>query len=348
MSNILHSTLSGLDLHEAKRIKAPVRALATSNITLTAPGSSIDGVTLVNGDRILLVGQTTTSQNGIYVWTGASTTLTRATDAVNPADFVFGFKVYVREGTSYSATYWTYTQSASSVTVGTTALTFAQDAPALGNQTANTFYAGPATGSATAPTFRAMVNADLPSSPTVTGEVTAKDIKITGLTGAASGMRIVGATASGSPSTGTFGVGDVVIDLSGKWWLCTGAGSPGTWSQLGGSMTNPMTTNQDLIIGGASGTPARIAVGSNGQVLGIAAGVVGWVNNPAGFTNPMTTGGDMIIGGTAGAPVRLANGANSQVLTIVGGVPGWANPSGGGGGITNNVSSAIYLARVAI
>jgi hypothetical protein len=34
-------------------------------------------------------------------------------------------------------------------------------------------------------------------------------------------------------------------------------------------MTNPMTTSQDLIIGGASGTPARLAKGANGTYLGV-------------------------------------------------------------------------------
>ncbi len=34
-----------------------------------------------------------------------------------------------------------------------------------------------------------------------------------------------------------------------------------------GSFTNPMTTQDDLIIGGASGTPTRLAKGSDGYVL---------------------------------------------------------------------------------
>ena len=162
-----HSTLAGLELHEDKRIKQPARAVATANLSLSAPGSTIDGVSLSSGDRILLTNQSTVAQNGLYVWSGASTLLSRTSDASSTTDFVYGFKVYIREGTSFSGTYWTYTQSAT-VTVGTTALTFAQDAPNLGAQSANTVYAGPSSGSATTPGFRALVNADLPSSPTVT------------------------------------------------------------------------------------------------------------------------------------------------------------------------------------
>lgn len=56
----------------------------------------------------------------------------------------------------------------------------------------------------------------------------------TGLTGATQASRYVGATASGAPATGTFLVGDYVIDRSGLMWICTVAGSPGTWVSSGG------------------------------------------------------------------------------------------------------------------
>lgn len=339
----LHSNAAGTDLHEDKRIKQPVRAVAVANLSLTTPGSTLDGVSLLSGDRILLTAQSTASQNGIYTWTGASTTLTRTSDATLASDFVYGFKTYVREGTLYTGTYWTYTQSAT-VTIGTTALTFAQDATSLGNQAVNVVYAGPSSGSSAPPAFRALVSADLPSSPTVTGELTAADFKITGLTGATAGGRFVGVTASGAPASGTFAVGDFIFDLTPKIYICTGAGSPGTWVQASGSMNNPMTTNQDMIVGVSTGTPTRLGVGANGQVLGITSGVIGWVNNPSGFSNPMTTLGDLLYGGTSGSPTRLPNGANGQVLTMVGGLPGWANATGGGGG-GSGVSDALYLAK---
>jgi hypothetical protein len=55
----------------------------------------------------------------------------------------------------------------------------------------------------------------------------------TGLTGATAASRYVGGTASGSPGSGTFAIGDYVIDQSGAIWVCTVAGSPGTWVKLG-------------------------------------------------------------------------------------------------------------------
>lgn len=178
---------------------------------------------------------------------------------------------------------------------------------------------------------------------------TAQFFATSGLTGATTAARFVGGTVSGAPSTGTFAVGDFVVDNAGKMWICTGSGTPGVWAQSGGGMSNPMTTNQDVIVGGASGTPARIGVGSNGQVLAITAGVVGWANSASGFTNPMSAIGDVITGGTSGAAIRLGIGANGQVLTVVGGQPGWANPTGGGGGgSTNNAAASLYLTRTCI
>ena len=56
------SVAQGLDVKES------VRAASTGGITTTSPGSTIDGVNLVQGDRILLKDQATASQNGIYVW----------------------------------------------------------------------------------------------------------------------------------------------------------------------------------------------------------------------------------------------------------------------------------------
>lgn len=50
----------------------------------------------------------------------------------------------------------------------------------------------------------------------------------------------------------------------------------------GGGMVNPMTAVGDLIRGGASGAPQRLAAGSNGQVLTLSSGVPAWVSPGAG------------------------------------------------------------------
>jgi len=89
-------------------------------------------------------------------------------------------------------------------------------------------------------------------------------IGATGLPGATAASRHAGATASGAPVSGTFAVGDFIVDQSGNEWVCTVAGTPGTWvalrnaTQLQGtsvSATAP-TTNQVLTYNGTSWAPA--------------------------------------------------------------------------------------------
>lgn len=55
-----------------------------------------------------------------------------------------------------------------------------------------------------------------------------------GLTGAVDATRYVGGTASVAPTTGTFAVGDFVITQAGSVYICTVAGSPGTWVAVSG------------------------------------------------------------------------------------------------------------------
>lgn len=83
-------------------------------------------------------------------------------------------------------------------------------------------------------------------------------LSATGLTGATAASRYAGATASGAPTTGTFATGDFVVDQTGKMWICTAAGSPGTWTSSGGATlgANTFTGNQTA--------PAFVASGLTG------------------------------------------------------------------------------------
>lgn len=103
--------------------KDAVRVASTANVTVSSPGSSIDGITLAVGDRVLLKNQTTGSENGIYVFQGALVAMTRATDFDSSAEVTQGASMDVIEGTVNGRTRWLLT-TADPITVGTTALTF--------------------------------------------------------------------------------------------------------------------------------------------------------------------------------------------------------------------------------
>lgn len=90
-------------------------------------------------------------------------------------------------------------------------------------------------------------------------------LSVTGLTGAIAASRYAGATASGAPTTGTFVVGDFVIDHTGAIWICTTAGTPGTWTVVGGSggggatlSANTFTGNQTAPAFGSSGLGTNV------------------------------------------------------------------------------------------
>lgn len=98
-------------------VKNAVRAVAKSNITLSAT-QTVDGVALAAGDRVLVAGQTTASNNGIYVV--ATGSWTRATDADETGELAPGTLVAVREGTTEADSLWGLV-SDSPITIGTTA-----------------------------------------------------------------------------------------------------------------------------------------------------------------------------------------------------------------------------------
>ena len=61
--------------------KDSCRVSTQANLSLASPGASIDGITMVANDRVLVQFQTAGSENGIYIWNGAAVPMTRALDA---------------------------------------------------------------------------------------------------------------------------------------------------------------------------------------------------------------------------------------------------------------------------
>jgi len=107
-----------------RAIKSPVRAATTANITLSNT-QTIDGVSLVAGDRVLVKDQSTGSQNGIYdVVSGGA--WTRSVGFTLDAQVRGGLIVPVSEGTVNGNRVAMLTTD-DPITIGTTALVFAMD-----------------------------------------------------------------------------------------------------------------------------------------------------------------------------------------------------------------------------
>ena len=166
---------TGLDFKDS------VRVATTGNITIASDlnvGDTIDGVTLANGDRVLVKDQSTASQNGIYT-AGASPA--RATDADADAEVTAGLFVFVEEGTANSDNGYVLSTDGT-ITVGSTALTFTQFSGA------GQIVAGDAL-SKSGNTLN--VNDD-----NITVEVSSDNLRIKGITATAVGDLLIGAASN--------------------------------------------------------------------------------------------------------------------------------------------------------
>lgn len=109
---------------EGLKPKQAVRVATTADITIASDlnsGDIIDGITLANGDRVLVKDQSSASQNGIYI-VGASPARSSDFDSLSPIDEINGALVAVQEGSSNAGKI--YVQSGSVVTLDTSAINF--------------------------------------------------------------------------------------------------------------------------------------------------------------------------------------------------------------------------------
>lgn len=102
-------------------VKVPVRVATTGNITLVGL-QTIDGVTLVANDRVLVKDQTDQTENGIYL--ASSDAWLRTPDCADNGDLVTGTEVRVNEGSTNSGRW--YCSSADPIVIGTSNITWAQ------------------------------------------------------------------------------------------------------------------------------------------------------------------------------------------------------------------------------
>lgn len=102
--------------------KQSVRAASTANISSLSGPQTIDGISLVAGDRVLVKDQTTASQNGIYVV--AASAWSRSNDA-NVWDELVSAYVFVESGTTNADNGYLCTVDPAG-TLGTTAVTWVQ------------------------------------------------------------------------------------------------------------------------------------------------------------------------------------------------------------------------------
>ena len=107
------------DLNFAYTVTAKVAT--TANITLSG-AQTIDGVSVVSGDIVLVKNQSTAANNGVY--TASASSWARHSSLNSSSDYSANFIVYVSSGLSNEKTLWLGAVSSTNFTLGTSNLYF--------------------------------------------------------------------------------------------------------------------------------------------------------------------------------------------------------------------------------
>lgn len=142
-------------------------------------------------------------------------------------------------------------------------------------------------------------------------------LSVSGLTGAIAASRYAGATTSGAPTSGTFAVGDYVIDQTGLLWVCTTAGSPGTWTKASPTLDS---TASDIQPDGATAVAGSTGKAADaGHVHPVTSptpamqNLIAWAFDPIVCnTNSVIANGTLVL-----VRVNLAAAATISKATIV-------------------------------
>lgn len=318
--------------------KAPVTAATTANITLSGP-QTIDGTAVVAGNTVLVKNQTTTYQNGIYqVNAGA---WTYATGCTTWEQYVSAL-VFVEFGTTQIGTAW-YCTAQPGGTLGVTAMTWSNFS------TSTVYSAGTGLTLSSfqfsiTPVGTAGTYGSATQSPVIvtnaSGQVTGvTNTTITPAVGSITGLGTGVATWLATPNSAN--LASVVTDETGSGALVfatsptlvtpilgtpqsgnftTGTFTWPTFNQntTGNAATATLATTATNLAGGVAGslpyqsgvaTTAMLGVGSNGQVLTLAAGIPSWATPTTGTVTSVSFTGGLI---------SVANSTTTPALTVAG------------------------------
>jgi hypothetical protein len=346
--------------------KAPALTATSANITLSGL-QTINGVTLVAGDTVLVKDQTNPAQNGIYIASATAWTYSVGGDTWNE---YIGAIIFIASG-SLGGTAW-YCTAQPGGTLGVTAMIWSNFS------VSSTYTAG--TGLTLTGTVFSITNTGVSATTygsattsavvavNAQGQITsASSSTITPAVGSITGLGTGVATALAAGVTGS---GNIVLATSPS--LVTPIlGTPTSGDFSSGTFTWP-TFNQNTtgtaakatnLVGGAAGslpyqsaldTTTFLTAGTNGQVLTLASGVPSWATPTTGtvtsvsgsgtvsgisLSGTVTSSGSLTLGGTLdlSAPPAIGNTtANTIRGTTVTATTGFVgtnfDASGSGGG----------------
>ena len=342
--------------------KQPVNCGTTANITLSGL-QTLDGVTVVAGDRVLVKNQSTASQNGIYL--ASATAWSRAPDA-DTWDELISAICFVESGSTLAGSAW-YCTVQPGGTLGTTAVTWSNFSVAA-TYTAgtgltltdyvfsitNTGVAAAAYGSASK-TLTATVNAQGQLTVLAASDIAIANTQVSGLgtmsTQAASSVAITGGTINGTTIGGSTAAAITGTTITANTQF-TGAGTglTGTATSLsigGNAATATSATTATNLAGGAAGsvpyqsataTTAMLAAGANGQVLTLASGIPSWATPTTGTVTSVSGTGTV-------SGISLSGTVTSTGNLTLGGTLDLSAPPAIGGTTANTITGTTITAN---
>ena len=342
--------------------KQPVLCGTTANITLSGL-QTIDGVTVVAGNRVLVKSQTAPAQNGIYL--ASATAWSRAPDA-DTWDELISALVFVESGSTLAGSAW-YCTIQRGGTLGVTAITWSNFSVAASYSAGtgltltdyvfsitNTGVAAAAYGSASK-TLTATVNAQGQLTVLAATDIAIANTQVSGLgtmsTQAASSVAITGGTINGTTIGGSTAAAVTGTTITANTQF-TGAGTglTGTATSLsigGNAATATSATTATNLAGGAagsvpyqtaSGTTTFLAAGTDGFVLKLNAGVPTWAASSSGTVTSVSGTGTV-------SGISLSGTVTSTGNLTLGGTLDLSAPPAIGGTTANTITGTTITAN---
>ena len=341
--------------------KQATRAVATTNVTLAGGAPAVvDGVSLAVNDRVLCTGQSTGSQNLIYVVTtvgsGSNGTWTAATDDNTTGELDAGTIVMVTEGLVYADTQWKLITD-NPITIGTTSLTWTQNysANSISSGTSNVSVASNANVTISSAGTLAVLTVSstgtvVKGTKSVTGNITSGNVLTSGIvssTGNITGGNIL--TGGLISVTGNVLTGNI---LAGAYYYANGVVfSGGGGGGTPGGANTQIQYNNNGVFGGAASftfnntTNALATTGtfsSTGNITGGNILTSGAISTSSTVTAASTVGG--VITGTS---VSVSGNITSGNLSVgTGTISGGNIVNTNGNGVGNIGSSTLYFNTV--
>lgn len=97
------------------------------------------------------------------------------------------------------------------------------------------------------------------------------------------------------------------------------------WSADAAGMTNPMTTTGDTIYSSSGSTPARLGIGSTGQVLTVAGGLPSWASPSTTKNYSLLNTGGTALTGAQDITISGISGQDSLMILVIGASSGNAS-----------------------